>query len=299
MKSDSILCIGEILWDRMPEGNFLGGAPFNVAYHLSKFGWSVKFISRVGADDLGAEAIRRVENLGISAEYIQIDENKSTGVVDVTFGSGGVPRYIIKEPAAWDAIESDEKTEKIIRDSAAIVFGTLAQRNDISKQTIQSIRSSQALKVLDLNVRAPFDHIDIVRESLEIADFLKINDDELTKLQEWFSIPGTMREAASSLAKQFNLKVICITCGADGASLLQGAEWIESEGVKISPTDTVGAGDAFLAVLITGYMEGRPMNKVLDYANRFGAYIATQKGGTPPYNINHIDQIHRLHLAVI
>lgn len=293
----NILCIGEILWDRLPEGDFLGGAPFNVAYHLKMFGGEVTFISRTGDDELGKVTLERVEDLGISAAHIQNDKYLPTGVVDVTFTEGGVPHYIIREPAAWDAIGLDKQTERIICESAAIVFGTLAQRNPVSGKTIRSIRTSPALKVLDLNLRTPYDQPEIVRESLEIADFLKVNDEEFHRLQEWFGLPGSMSETAGMLAKRFNLKVICVTRGGDGAFLLHNGNWLKSDGVRIRATDTIGAGDAFLAVLLTGYLKRYPMQKVLDRANRFGAYIATRKGGTPPYEIGTIEEIDHLLLS--
>src|SRR5690625_358042 len=293
---NSILCIGEILWDRLPEGDFLGGAPFNVAYHLKKFEGEVAFISRIGEDALGKLTLERVEALGLSTAYIQQDKDLPTGVVDVTFTEGGVPHYTIREPAAWDAIDLDEQTSRLIRTSQAIVCGTLAQRNSVTAQTISSIHASSALKVLDLNLRAPYDQLETVRESLEIADFLKVNDEELQRLQEWFGLPESMSEAAGLLPEKFNLNVICITCGGEGAFLFHDGEWIKSGGVKIRATDTIGAGDAFLAVLLTGFLKQFPMQKLLDRANRFGAYIATQKGGTPTYEIGTLEEIDHLPL---
>lgn len=293
---NSILCIGEILWDRLPEGDFLGGAPFNVAYHLKKFEGEVAFISRIGEDALGKLTLERVEALGLSTAYIQQDKDLPTGVVDVTFTEGGVPHYTIREPAAWDAIDLDEQTSRLIRTSQAIVFGTLAQRNSVTAQTISSIHASSALKVLDLNLRAPYDQLETVRESLEIADFLKVNDEEFQRLQEWFGLPESMSEAAGLLSEKFNLNVICVTCGGEGAFLFHDGEWIKSGGVKIRATDTIGAGDAFLAVLLTGFLKQFPMQKVLDRANRFGAYIATQKGGTPTYEIGTLEEIDHLPL---
>jgi len=293
---NSILCIGEILWDRLPEGDFLGGAPFNVAYHLKKFEGEVAFISRIGEDALGKLTLERVEALGLSTAYIQQDKDLPTGVVDVTFTEGGVPHYTIREPAAWDAIDLDEQTSRLIRTSQAIVFGTLAQRNSVTAQTISSIHASSALKVLDLNLRAPYDQLETVRESLEIADFLKVNDEEFQRLQEWFGLPESMSEAAGLLSEKFNLNVICITCGGEGAFLFHDGEWIKSGGVKIRATDTIGAGDAFLAVLLTGFLKQFPMQKLLDRANRFGAYIATQKGGTPTYEIGTLEEIDHLPL---
>lgn len=293
---NSILCIGEILWDRLPEGDFLGGAPFNVAYHLKKFEGEVAFISRIGEDALGKLTLERVEALGLSTAYIQQDKDLPTGVVDVTFTEGGVPHYTIREPAAWDAIDLDEQTSRLIRTSQAIVFGTLAQRNSVTAQTISSIHASSALKVLDLNLRAPYDQLETVRESLEIADFLKVNDEEFQRLQEWFGLPESMSEAAGLLSEKFNLNVICVTCGGEGAFLFHDGEWIKSGGVKIRATDTIGAGDAFLAVLLTGFLKQFPMQKLLDRANRFGAYIATQKGGTPTYEIGTLEGIDHLPL---
>src|SRR5690625_479996 len=288
---NSILCIGEILWDRLPEGDFLGGAPFNVAYHLKKFGGEVAFISRIGEDALGKLTMERVEALGLSTAYIQQDKDLHTGVVDVTLTEGGVPHYTIREPAAWDAIDLDEQTSRLIRTSQAIVFGTLAQRNSVSTQTIRSIRTSFALKVLDLNLRAPYDQPETVRESLEIADFLKVNDEEFQRLQEWFGLPESMSEAAGLLSEQFNLNVICVTCGGGGAFLFHAGEWLERGGGKITGTDRIGGGDSYLAAVSSVFLKQYPMENELESANRFGAYSTTEKGGSRSYEIGTVEEI--------
>lgn len=172
MKKMSIICIGEILWDSVPLGLFLGGAPFNVAYHLNKLGADVKIVSCVGDDELGHEAIKRTSANGMSTDLIQINQHQKTGFVSVNLGAKGIPVYNIKKPAAWDFITSTEDLQQTLTNADVIVFGTLTQRMGTSRKTIESIKNLSALKVLDLNLRTPFDDKNIVYSSSKMADFL-------------------------------------------------------------------------------------------------------------------------------
>jgi fructokinase len=292
-----IACIGEILWDSMPSGLFLGGAPYNVAYHLTRLGNDVSFISRVGKDRLGREAIIRVKNAGLSTDYIQIDPELNTGFVDVTLGGQGIPEYQIIKPVAWDEIALTGKAKKVMESADALVFGTLAQRSKRSGKTIEWAENSKGIKFLDLNFRFPFVDADIAERSLKIADVLKLNDDELKVLQEWYKLPRNIKESMEWMADQYSLQSICLTKGREGALLWSEGKFIESDGIRVKVNDTVGSGDAFLAAFITGHLVNIASDQLLSLSNRLGAYVATRSGGTPDYSIESYTEISMLPLT--
>lgn len=282
--SDTIVSIGEILWDSMPAGLFPGGASFNVACHLKQLGRNVTFISRIGDDQLGTEALRRVTLNGLETNMIQKDAYRPTGFVEVELNSEGIPRYNIIKPAAWDYIELTSAVQQAFRNASVIVFGTLAQRMENSQRTIQWIEFADAKKVLDLNLREPHYDRDVVEKSLEIADVLKINEEECMVLQQWFDFDHNFKKSMSVLSRRFNLESVCITRGKNGALLWHEGEWAEEPGHEIETADTVGAGDAFLAALIDGIIKQSSVNECLKIANRLGAYVATQNGAVPEYS---------------
>ena len=290
MKND-ILCFGEILWDALPLGLFLGGAPFNVACHLNELGEDVSMVTRVGDDVLGREALRRLRARGISADLIQIDSALQTGFVEVSFEADGEPEYLIVEPAAWDAIEHTKELEERAQKAAALVFGTLAQRAPASRETIRSVVQTDALTVLDVNLRPPFSSREIVASSLQAADVAKLNDEELVQLQEWFDLPPEPSSALPALAERFECDVACVTLGADGALMWRQSELVEHAGFEAAIQDTVGAGDAFLAALLRGLLRNEASYDILEQANRLGAYVASQLGGTPSYSRDLIEKI--------
>lgn len=291
-----IVSIGEILWDSMPLGLFLGGAPFNAAYHLSRLGDEVSFISRVGKDQLGEEAVRRVKIAGLSSEHLQVDDHLKTGFVEVSLGGHGIPEYHIKKPVAWDQIMLTKNVKKAIETADAVVFGTLAQRSEISKKTIQSVETGTGLKVLDLNFRYPFVDKEIVEHSMSIADIIKMNDDELYDLQSWHGLPSDTEESLERIAVKYSLQTICLTRGSEGAMLWNDGAIFEAKGYEVEVVDTVGSGDAFLAAFISGYLRDISFDKLLEYANRLGAYVATRSGGTPGYSVTSYSDIQDLPL---
>jgi fructokinase len=286
-----ILCIGEILWDSMPSGLFLGGAPFNVAYHLNNLGGEIFIISRVGDDDLGKEAVKRAAHAGVSTELIQTDDILPTGFVEVELGANGIPEYNIKKPAAWDKITPETDVINHAKSADAIVFGTLAQRTETTRNTIMQIGKADCLKVLDLNFRFPHVTRHIAEQSLKMADMVKMNHEELEHLQAWFGLSGDFKEAVFQISETFSISTICVTKGAEGAVLWADGEFSERKGCNVTVADTVGSGDAFLAVIVSGTLAGLPPEKLLDYSNRLGAFVATQQGATPVYSLDSIDAI--------
>jgi fructokinase len=281
MSEPEVLCVGELLWDALPEGLFLGGAPFNVACHLRAAGIPVAMVSRVGSDRLGDEALRRAARYGVDAGLVQLDAELPTGFVRVSVDAAGNGAYEILEPVAWDAIGMTEELLARAAGARAIVFGTLAQRNAVSRATIQRMWRSPALKVYDVNLRPPHDDRDVVRRSLEHADVVKLSENELERIGDWFGLRGAARERMIALAETFDCGVVCVTRGSRGAALLRDGRFSEHPGFPVEVRDTVGAGDAFLAMLLSGLLAGGSDESLLQHANLMGAYVVTQFGAVP------------------
>jgi fructokinase len=280
----SVLCVGEVLWDALPMGLFLGGAPFNVACHLHQLGEEVTIASRVGDDVLGHEVIRRIRHRDMRDASIQLDSAFQTGFVEVALDAEGTPDYTIVEPVAWDEIELTEALHTAARQVDAIVFGSLAQRRSPSRETIQALWATGARAVFDVNLRPPFVDRTVIEPSLQAAEIVKMNDEELEQMMEWFDLSSPPPQAMEALANRFNITVLCVTRGKHGAMLWNGGQWSEHPGYIATVADTVGAGDAFLAALLAGFLAGRDDATILDEAARLGAFVATQMGPTPSYD---------------
>ncbi|MFP4229022.1 MAG: carbohydrate kinase family protein [Salinivenus sp.] len=282
--SDDILCIGEILWDALPDGLFLGGAPFNVAYHLHALGTEVAVASRVGDDLLGEEALRRLRAYGLATDLIQIDDSRPTGFVRVELDASGEPAYEIVAPAAWDAITLTDALRRRAHRAPALVYGSLAQRAVPSRQTIQELIQADALSVFDINLRPPYVDRAVVDRSLRAADVVKCNAEEFERLNTWFDLSDEPT-ALAGLAAAFGCEAVCVTRGAAGAWLWREGEQCAHPGYDVTVADTVGAGDAFLAGLLTGLLAGEESEHLLDRANRLGAYVASRDGALPAYSV--------------
>src|SRR5919202_2590214 len=213
MPNSEILCVGEVLGDALPAGLFLGGAPFNVACHLRAAGLGTTMVSRVGSDLLGEEALRRLARYGVGTDLVQVDPELPTGFVRVTVDDADHPAYDIVEPAAWDAIVPTAELLRRAAGARAVVFGTLAQRNAVTRGTIERLLRTDALKVLDVNLRPPCDDREVVRESLRRADVVKLNAAEMQRLAAWFDLRGGLREMAAALAEAFDCLTVCVTRG--------------------------------------------------------------------------------------
>jgi|SRR5579862_488109 len=287
-----ILCVGEVLWDVFPTGRFLGGAPLNVACHLRALGLPAMMVSRVGDDDLGREILQRLPQSGLATDFVQVDKQLPTGRVHVSFQCPQTPEYDIVMPASWDAIEcTDELVERAGR-CRAIVFGSLAQRGEQSRKTIQLLLKTKALRVFDINLRSPFASREVVEQSLQQSDLVKLNEDELQRLCKWFDVNGkNAAQNAAAIARHFGCGSICITRGSGGATWWHRGSWYEHPGYRVPVVDTVGAGDAFLAALLSGLLLERSPADVLQYANAVGAFVATQNGATPPLTRRAIDEL--------
>lgn len=291
-----ILCIGELLWDALPAGLFLGGAPFNVACHLHALGEDVGVGTRVGNDVLGTEALRRLRARGLSDALVQVDDALPTGFVRVDLTATDDPGYEIVEPVAWDALALTDALQQRAATADALVFGSLAQRGETSRRTIQRLAGAAPLRVFDVNLRPP--HVDraVVEHSLGLADVVKLNADELRRLQDWEGLPDAPADAMGGLAEAFDCATVCVTGGEEGARLWhEGAHW-QHPGHPVDVADTVGAGDAFLSAFLCGLLDGRDGDTLLDLANRLGAYVAAHDGAFPSYTVDTLDDIRSLHI---
>ena len=247
--SFKILGIGEVLWDLLPSGPQLGGAPGNFAYHAHALGASACVVTRVGDDNFGLESLRRFEELGIADGTVQVDDTAPTGTVSVSLSEKGNPDYIIHEDAAFDRLEVTPKALNAVREADAICFGTLAQRSELSRNSIQRLvatASANALRVFDINLRQSYFSREVIEASLRLANVFKLNDNELWFLAGMFDLKGSTRNQIEELAKKFDLHLVALTRGPAGSLLFQGGKWSDSPSVPIQVVDSVGAGDAFL-----------------------------------------------------
>jgi fructokinase len=292
-----IVCIGEFLWDALPAGLFLGGAPFNVGSHLHALNNDVTVVSRVGDDQLGTEALRRLQARGLSDECVQVDDTLPTGLARVDLTAPTDPDYEILKPVAWDAIAWSEALQRRADRAAALVFGSLAQRSPPARRTIQRLCKTDGLRVFDVNLRPP--HVDrtVVEYSLRLADVVKLNAHELTQLCGWFGLANEPEPALADLASTFECSTVCVTWGHEGASLWQEGTYQTHPGHSVQVNDPVGAGDAFLAALLNGLLDRREGEALLDLANRLGAYVAAHSGAFPDYDASTLDDLSRLSLA--
>jgi fructokinase len=276
--------LGEVLWDLLPTGKQLGGAPANFTYHAHALGAEARLISRIGKDALGQETLDRLKQLGLTAAFVQSDSELPTGTAGVELASDGQPRFTIHEPAAWDALEATSAAGRAVADADALCFGTLAQRDKRSRAALRSLVMAApptALRVLDLNLRQHYYSRELIQESLDLAQALKLNDEELVELARILSLTGDTRAQVAALADRFRLRCVACTRGARGSLLFAEGAWSEHAGVPARVVDTVGAGDAFTAAMTLGLLAGWPLDEIHMRAIDVATFVCTQSGATP------------------
>lgn len=272
-----IVSVGELLWDRFPTGDRLGGAPANVACHCASLGADAYVITAVGDDDLGHRAIAQLREKGVHTDHVAVLPDVATGTVDIAMDDHRGHSFTINSPAAWDHLEATDTAKTLVGDADALVFGTLGQRTDAARHATQKIiaaASEKTLRLCDANFRAPFDDHDLLRQLLPMADILKINDEELAEFAA-----GTT--AADFFADQPQLQNLVYTRGAAGALLLGRDSQAEHLGMPTDVVDTVGAGDSFTATVLMGMLRGKPLKEIIDRAVQIAAFVCTQSGATP------------------
>jgi fructokinase len=285
MSKYTIVGLGEVLWDVFPAYKQLGGAPANFAYISSLLGDEAVAASRIGADHLGTEVVNRFASLGLSTSYLQRDGEHRTGIVNVEIGKDGQPRFEIVRNVAWDFIGWNSDMEALAARADAVCFGSLAQREAQSRATIQRFVSAtrkDALRVFDVNLRQSFYSAQVLIESAEKCEILKLNHEEVPVMMKMLGGPELAeRDAAKWIEDRFQLKLVCVTRGAQGSLLVTPEGFHEHPGHRVQVADTVGAGDAFTATLVHHYLRGTTLAEMNDAANRVGAWVASKPGATP------------------
>lgn len=283
-KKFQVIGLGEVLWDILPGGRQLGGAPANFAYHATALGAEGRIISRVGPDEAGHEILARLAQLGVPTDCIQIDPSGPTGTVSVELSATGQPTYAIHEQLAWDYLAVDDNASRAVRQCDVICFGTLAQRSEHSRSAIRELlrlAPASSLRVLDINLRQHYFSRELIEQSLALANVLKVNDHELSLLTEMFSLAGNPPSALAQLAILFDLRLVACTRGDAGSLLFSDGRWSDHPGTPASVVDTVGAGDSFTAAMTLGLLANWDLDTINHQANRLAAYVASSPGATP------------------
>ena len=275
-----IVGLGEILWDCLPEGKKLGGAPANFAFHARLFGAESVAISAIGRDDLGDEILRELDAKGL--RYMLPRVEQETGTVQVTLDSEGIPSYEIKTGVAWDNIPFLPEIGHIADKCSCVCFGSLAQRNEVSRSTIKEFlrhTPEGCLKIFDINLRQQFYTKDVIRESLEACNILKINDEELEIVAEMYGFPSLpVEDKCRRLLEQYHLDMLILTCGVNGSYVFAPDQTSFLETPKVEVADTVGAGDSFTGAFAAAILAGRSIEEAHQLAVEVSAFICTQKG---------------------
>ncbi|MBT8045434.1 MAG: carbohydrate kinase [Verrucomicrobiae bacterium] len=279
-----IVGIGELLWDVLPRGKQLGGAPVNFACHCQQLGSTAYPVSCIGQDDLGREIREALDSLHVDHAYVMGDPDHPTGTVQVTLDAKGKPSYEICEQVAWDHLQMSDALAALAGSADAACFGSLAQRNHVSRTTIReflNLMRPESLRVFDVNLRQAFFSKEIIEDSLALANVLKLSDEELPVMVPWFNLSGSPLEQLQQLRAQFDLSLIAFTRGPDGSLLLGSDEIDDHPGCPGTAIDSVGAGDSFTAALCTGLLRQRPLSEINEHANRVGTFVCSQNGATP------------------
>ncbi|MDB6058830.1 MAG: sugar kinase, ribokinase [Verrucomicrobiales bacterium] len=282
--SFNIIGLGEVLWDLLPSGRQLGGAPANFAWHAHALGARAQIVSRVGNDDLGTEIRQRLQRMELPDTLVQTDPSHPTGTVTVALAANGVPEYIIHESVAWDHIASTPEAFGAVRSADAICFGSLAQRTRSSRESIQTLVSaapSNALRIFDINLRQHYFDRETIETSLKLANVLKLNDDELPILTKLSKVDGAVKSQIEFIAKRFDLGVIALTRGGNGSLLYHEGRWSEHGSINVAVADTIGAGDSFTAALCLGLLRGLDLDRINAAANQIAAFVCSVSGATP------------------
>ncbi len=279
-----VVGVGEVLWDNLPAGRQIGGAPANFAYHAHSLGAEARVASCVGDDGAGREIIALLEKLGLECESVAIDSCHPTGAVDVELDSQGKPRYVIHENVAWDFIPFSPGLLDLAARADAVCFGTLAARSPVSRETIGDfVRAArpECLRVFDVNLRQSFFDAELIRDFIALSSILKISDEELPIVAGFLGIVGNDRDVLAALLGGHGLKLVALTRGPRGSVLASPEGFIEHPGMNVQVADTVGAGDSFTAAVVMGLLGGLDLDAISGLANRLAAHVCSRHGAMP------------------
>ena len=288
--NDVIVGMGEVLWDMLPEGKKIGGAPANFAYHVSQYGFDGCVVSAVGDDKLGNEILESFNNRRLN--YLIQRVPYPTGTVQIELDEAGIPCYEIKENVAWDNIPFTVDLEKLAKKTRAVCFGSLAQRNTVSRETINrflDVMSDAAgqYRGFDVNLRQGFYDKEILCNSMKRCNILKINDEELIAVSRMFEYPGIdLEDKCRTLLSEYGLEILILTCGVNGSYVFTRENVSFVNTPKIEVADTVGAGDSFTATFISAILKGKSIREAHELAVEVSAYVCTQNGAMPELPIS-------------
>ena len=280
-----VVGLGEALWDVLPEGKKLGGAPANFAFHAAQFGRRAIAVSAVGEDNLGTETLEEFKKKNLNVLMPRVPY--ATGTVQVTVDEQGIPTYDIKENVAWDNIPFTPEIESVAKQCEAVCWGSLAQRNVVSRQTIQKFLDAMPsdgnrLRIFDINLRQNFYTPEVIQDSLQRCNVLKINDEELVTISRLFGYPGLdIRNKCWLILGKYNLRMLVLTCGVNGSYVFTPGHVSYQPTPKVEVADTVGAGDSFTGSFCASILRGRSVAEAHEIAVRVSAYVCTQKGAMP------------------
>ncbi|MBI1387847.1 MAG: hypothetical protein GC154_05320 [bacterium] len=294
MTQKNIMAFGEILWDRLPSGKQLGGAPFNFVYRTKTLGHRGLMVSRLGEDELGDEARRKANELGMDDRLIERDPQRPTGTVDVKLDNNGQPDYTINPDVAYDFIECGEETLQEASRMECICYGTLGQRSAASRSALNRLLNAapNALKLYDINLRKNCYTREIIQASMQRAGLVKLNEDEAGELNEMFTLhsPGLI-ETANALVERWGLKACVVTLGDRGAfAVCASGDRAYQPGYKVEMNDPCGSGDAFTAAFLDAWLNGQPLAECCRKGNALGALVATQSGATEPIEPERLNE---------
>jgi len=293
----NITCFGEVLWDVFPDCKKIGGAPLNVALRLKSLENSVTVISKIGTDSDGNKIYEYLKKEGIHLNGIQKSKKLKTGAVNVVLNSKGSASYDIMFPSAWDNIQLTNATKLIASKSDAFVFGSLVARDNSSRKTLYELLDLADYKIFDVNLRPPHYTMSVITYLLKKSDFIKFNDDEIFEISnELGFLEDSLEQNILFIAKEYNVKTICVTKGSKGAVLYFNETFFYHKGYEIEVVDTVGAGDSFLASLISGILNNVSPQNALSFACAIGALVAGKQGANPIISINDVSKFMKEHI---
>ena len=295
VKPAVMIGLGEVLWDILPSGKVLGGAPANFAYMTNVLGDEGIVASRIGNDELGREACEVIQRLGLKTSYLQQDSQHQTGTAAVSIDAAGQPNFTIQEPVAWDFLQWTAEWEELSSRADVVCFGSLAQRSPESAAAIESFlrnAPAEALRIFDVNLRQSFYNKAVLRKSFQHAHIVKLNEQELLQISQLLHLgSGTEEMLAKRLLAEYSLRLVCITLGDRGSILVSEAQTVEHGGFRVKIADAIGAGDAFTACLAHYYLRGYSLADLSEFANRFASWVATQRGATPSIGDGQLQEI--------
>ena len=285
-----VVGLGEILWDVFPDGPRFGGAPANFACHVAALGGAAEMVSAVGRDELGDRAVTELHNRRVGTGHVHRHERRPTGTVTVSLDGDGHASYEFASDTAWDALPWSDDLARLAERTSAVSFGTLGQRSEDSRETVRrfvAATPSTALRIFDVNLRPPFVSDPVILDSAAMANVLKLNDEELPALATLCELTGSDVEIMRKLADRFALEAVALTRGAGGAVLLRDGQVSQQPGVETRVVDTVGAGDAYTAVLALGLLDGHDLDAINRRACQVAAFVCSQSGATPQLPDGH------------